>query len=113
MSKKPPWLQNWLDRHQHPASFWLHIVGIPIAVAGLILGGVQLVLAFSDPTYWALWYRPVILIAIGYLLQIIGHRIEGNTVGELIPIKKALGLPYTAVAPRYAQNPPDRAKSEA
>lgn len=93
----PGWLQNWFERHQHPTSRWLHYVGIPLAVAGAVLALVQLA-----SWRWDLWYRPVFLLFVGYLLQYIGHRIEGNDVGELIPIKKALGLPYTAVSPRYA-----------
>lgn len=90
------WVQNWFERHQHPASRWLHYVGIPLAVAGGVLALAQLV-----QWRWDLWYRPVVLIFVGYLLQFIGHRIEGNDVGELIPIKRALGLPYCAIAPRY------------
>jgi hypothetical protein len=39
-------------------------------------------------------------LAVGYLLQWIGHRIEGNDVGELIPLKRLLGLPVVAIAPR-------------
>jgi predicted membrane channel-forming protein YqfA (hemolysin III family) len=100
---RPAWLRNWLERHQHPVSFWLHMLGIPLAVAGAILGLIQIIAAFSDPAQWSLWWRPVGLIFVGYLLQWIGHRIEGNDVGELIPIKKALGMPYVAVSPRYRQ----------
>ena len=33
--------------------------------------------------------------------------VEGNDVGEIIPIKKLLGLPYVAVAPKYAEKPAD------
>ena len=43
-SKRPPWLQNWLERHRSPLSFWLHMIGIPLAVAAVILAGYQLVL---------------------------------------------------------------------
>ena len=102
MHRRPAWLDNWLLRHQNPASFWLHMVGIPIAVAGLILGGAQLVLAMGDPTMWGLWWRPVALLALGYILQWVGHRIEGNDLGELILVKKIVGLPYVDIAPRYA-----------
>jgi hypothetical protein len=41
----------------------------------------------------------------GYVLQWIGHLIEGNDVGEIIPIKKLLGMPYIAVAPQYRRKP--------
>lgn len=92
----PTWLDRWRLRHQHPLSFWLHIVGIPMIIAAALLALVQLKLAC-----WDLWWRPVVLLAVGYLLQWIGHRIEGNDMGEVILIKKWLGRPYVAVAPRY------------
>ncbi len=108
---RPAWLRNWLERHQHPLSFWLHMLGIPLAVAGAILGLVQLLRAPAEPAYWGLWWRPVLLIVAGYVLQWIGHRIEGNDVGELIPIKKALGLPYVAVSPRYQRTVADASET--
>ena len=110
MSRRPAWLQNWLDRHRHPVSFWLHMVGIPLAVAGLLLGGWQMPPPLSEPAMWGLWWRPVGLIVLGYLLQWIGHRLEGNDVGELILVKRLLGLPYVDISPRFArpqdQSPP-------
>ena len=42
-----------------------------------------------------------LMFVLGYLLQWIGHRIEGNDVGEFIPIKKLLGLPVVAIAPQH------------
>ena len=61
---------------------------------------------------WHLWWRPVALLAGGYLLQWIGHRIEGNDMGEVILVKKLLGRPYTAVSPKYLDDasPGSRAK---
>lgn len=90
------WLQNWRIRHQHPASFWLHMIGIPMAAGALVLAAIQLYHG-----RWDLWWRPVVLLAGGYLLQWIGHRIEGNDVGEIILVKRCLGLPYVAVSSRY------------
>ena len=81
--------RNWLERHQHPVSFWLHMVGIPMALVAAP------VLLFVRPWYWG-----VGAFVGGYVLQWVGHRIEGNDVGELIPLKRALGLPVVAVAPR-------------
>lgn len=78
--------RNWLVRHRHPANYWIHLVGIPLALAGVVL------LFVTD------WYWGVGALALGYLLQWVGHRVEGNDVGELIPLKKLLGLPYVAVA---------------
>ncbi len=95
---KPRWLAHWLERHQHPVSFRLHLVGIPLTLAALVVALVQLKL-----DRWDLWYRPVILLVVGYALQWLGHRLEGNDLGEMILIKRLLGRPYTAVSPRYAR----------
>jgi hypothetical protein len=96
-SIRPAWLRNWLARHQEPLSRGLHYVGIPLTVAALVLAGVQL-----WQGRWDLWWRPVGLLAAGYVLQYVGHRVEGNDMGEVILVKKLLGRPYCAVAPRYA-----------
>lgn len=63
-------------------------MGIPLTLIGLIL------FAFLP------WYCAVGTFVLGYLLQFVGHWVEGNDVGELIPIKKALGLPVVAIVPR-------------
>src|SRR5947207_7112 len=78
---------NWRERHQLPFNFWIHMIGIPFAVAGVVV-------LFFEP-WWGLG-----CFFLGYLLQWIGHRAEGNDVGELVPIKRLLGLPYVAIAPR-------------
>jgi hypothetical protein len=89
------WVGNWLQRHQRPANRALHAVGIPLLAAALILALVQLL-----RWRWDLWWRPAGLIAMSYLLQWWGHRLEGNDLGEAILVKKLLGRPYVAVAPR-------------
>ncbi len=94
----PGWLVRYLQRHQHPVSLGLHIVGVPMTVAALVLAGVQL--HFDR---WDLWWRPVVLLVGGYLLQWIGHRLEGNDMGEVVLVKRWLGRPYTAISPRYAR----------
>lgn len=96
MPVMPDWLANWLERHQHPVSLILHVIGIPLTILAVALAGWQL-----SESRWDLWYRPAGLFLGGYFLQWIGHRIEGNDMGELILIKKALNRPYTAVSPRY------------
>jgi len=77
----------------------LHAVGIPLLVIGLVLGAWQL-----WQWRWDLWWRPVGLIVVSYVLQWIGHRIEGNDMGEIIVIKKLLGKPYVAEVPRGGQD---------
>ncbi len=85
---------NWLQRHQHGFNFALHMLGIPLAIVGLIL------------PFFVEWYWGAAAFVLGYLLQWSGHLIEGNDVGEMIPIKKALGLNTVAIAPRYAPKSP-------
>ena len=84
-------LANWRERHQHPFNFAIHLLGIPLAVAGLFL-------LFFLPWYWG-----VGALVLGYLLQYLGHAVEGNDVGEWAAIKRMLGLPYVGIAPRWQQ----------
>ena len=90
--------RNWLDRHRNGFNFAIHMLGIPLAFAGLPL-------LFLAPWYWG-----VGAIAGGYVLQWVGHKAEGNDVGEFIPVKKLLGLPYVSIAPQYQgeRAPPGR-----
>ena len=88
-------VRNWLERHRHPASRALHAVGIPLLIGGLLLGAWQLWWGM-----WPLWWRPLALILFSYVLQWAGHRIEGNDMGEVVLIKRMLGQPFVAVAPR-------------
>ena len=90
------WIENWIARHRHPVSLALHAVGIPLLAAVPIMALVQL-----GQGRWDLGWPQVGMIVMGYLLQWIGHLIEGNDMGEVVLIKKLLGRPYTAVAPRY------------
>lgn len=87
---------NWLQRHQSRVSFWLHVVGIPLTILAVLLAGVQLY-----HWRWDLWWRPALLLAIGYALQCVGHLYEGNDMGEVVLLKRLLGRPYVAVSPRY------------
>jgi hypothetical protein len=84
---------RWRERHQHPFNLVCHAIGIPLAVAGVVL---LFVLPWDD------WYWGVGAFVAGYVFQYIGHRVEGNDVGEWAAIKRLLGLPYVSIAPRYA-----------
>src|SRR5438034_838180 len=97
-------LRNWLQRHQHPVNFWIHLVGIPLAFAGIAL-------LFVLP--WAQWPWALAAFGGGYLLQFIGHLVEGNDMGEWAGIKRLLGLPYVGIAPGRAQNGGADRKEEA
>ena len=79
---------NWLERHRHPFNRFIHIPGISLAIAGVVM-------LFFLPWYWG-----VGALVVGYLLQWIGHLVEGNDVGEWAAIKHMLGLPHVSIAPR-------------
>jgi hypothetical protein len=100
---KPPaflsreWWLDWQERHQHPVNYALHLIGIPLTIVGPL----------SCPLFWwvgdswlDLGWGMVVFLA-GYALQFLGHAIEGNDAGEVIAVKRRLGLPYVAVAPRH------------
>jgi hypothetical protein len=97
-ASRPRWLTNWLQRHRDRRSRWLHYVGIPLTIAAVILALVQL-----WQWRWDLWWRPAILLVAGYGLQLIGHRLEGNDMGEVIIVKRLLGKPYQATSPRHTR----------
>jgi hypothetical protein len=81
---------NWLERHQLPFNFWIHMVGIPMALLGVVL------LVTPVDWYWA-----VGAFVLGYVLQWIGHLAEGNDLGEWAGIKRLIGLPYVGISPRW------------
>src|SRR5262249_61693929 len=83
-------LRNWLLRHQHPVNFWIHLFGIPVALAGVVL------------LFLVEWYWGFAALILGYFLQYVGHKVEGNDVGEWAAIKRLLGLPYASISPRLA-----------
>jgi hypothetical protein len=82
-------LRNWRERHRDPFNFWIHLVGIPLALAGVVL-------LFIVPWYWG-----VLAFVAGYVLQYVGHCVEGNDLGEWAGIKRLLGMPYVSIAPRW------------
>ncbi len=90
--------RRWRERHQNHFNFAVHLVGIPLAVAGVVL-------LFCLPWYWG-----VGLLVLGYACQYAGHLVEGNDVGEWAAIKRLLGLPYIAIAPRPAAAAPSAGK---
>lgn len=83
-------LTNWRERHRLPFNFWLHMLGIPMALAGLVL-------LFFVP-WWGL-----AAFVFGYLLQYVGHLAEGNDLGEWAGIKRLLGWPYVGISPRWQE----------
>ncbi len=85
---------NWLARHQNPISFFLHIIGIPPTILGMLLMPVYLY-AFS----MTLFLFAMALFVGGYMIQFLGHALEGTDPGEVIYFKRKLGLNYVDIAP--------------
>lgn len=74
------WLvRDYIERHSHPVNALLHLVGVPAALYGLVrlLGGA--------PLAGLGW------LAVGYALQWMGHRAQGNELGEWILLKTLFG----------------------
>ena len=87
-------IRNWRERHRNSFNFWIHMIGIPMAVLGVVLLCLQY------------WVAGAACFVGGYFLQYVGHRVEGNDVGEWAAIKRMLGLPYVGIAPSAQQAPP-------
>lgn len=73
-------VRDYLSRHRNPWNRALHLVGVPLSPLA------TLVLAVLGE-----WRAAVVTFVIGYALQILGHRIEGNEVGEWILVKSLAG----------------------
>ncbi len=76
-------LDNYLPRHRNRTNQVLHVIGIPLSFI------VAPVAAIAG----AAWYWHAGCFVIGYLLQFAGHAVEGNDAGEVVFVKKKLGLP--------------------
>jgi len=80
---------NYVERHLHPANRLLHVIGVPLTFV------VSVVFLFREQWWWA-----VGCFVGGYVLQFVGHAIEGNDAGEVVLMKKLLGKPYCEFGPR-------------
>jgi uncharacterized membrane protein YGL010W len=76
VSKVKAFLENYLKRHKHPANALLHLAGVPLVFWGLIT-------IFSQNQV----KEGLLCIILGYILQFLGHSIQGNEVGEVTLIK--------------------------
>lgn len=81
-------LTNYLPRHRNRTNQFLHLVGVPLS---FIVAPVLFVLAYA-------WYWHVGCFVAGYLLQFAGHAVEGNDAGEIVFLKRMLGLSYNEYA---------------
>ena len=82
-------LKNYLPRHRNRWNQRLHSLGVPVTFV------VPVVLAVRGVE----GYGQVGCFFFGYLLQFAGHVFERNDAGEVIFLKKLLGMPYTEYGP--------------
>jgi len=82
-------LKNYPPRHRNRINQALHGIGVPLTFIGTPIA----IAAGAE------WYWPVVCFMGGYALQFAGHAVEGNDAGEVVFIKKTLGMPYTEYGP--------------
>jgi hypothetical protein len=66
---------DYIGRHKHPVNAVLHIFGVPMAFYGIY------------DLFTGHFLQAGIFIFLGYLFQYLGHRAQGNEVGEVTLIK--------------------------
>jgi uncharacterized membrane protein YGL010W len=70
-STKDELIVRYERSHQHPVNRFCHTVGIPMIVFSLLLGAVSIGVE-------SLRVLALVLFATGWLLQFIGHAVEGK-----------------------------------
>ena len=65
------WIRQYGESHQHPVNRWCHTLGIPMIV-------VSLAVAAAAVVWPALWWPAAALFVAGWVLQFIGHAVEGK-----------------------------------
>jgi uncharacterized membrane protein YGL010W len=78
-----PLVNNWVERHRDPRSFALHLIGIPCTILGVLLMPIYLFLLSLS-----LFAVALFLFVGGFLIQFLGHGLDGSEPGEI----KALRL---------------------
>ena len=73
-------LTDWRKRHRKLTNLWLHVVGIPAC----FLAAPVLLICRQ-------WQLALAAFLGGYILQFIGHFLEGNRSGERMLLDRILG----------------------
>ena len=58
-------IDNYKSKHQHPLNRLTHSIGIPLIVVSL-------------PVFLFAWRWALAMFVVGWILQFVGHAIEGN-----------------------------------
>jgi uncharacterized membrane protein YGL010W len=65
------WVAEYSQSHQHPLNRWCHTLGIPLIAGSLAL----FVVAFLVEGFWPV---PLAMFVGGWVLQFVGHAVEGK-----------------------------------
>jgi uncharacterized membrane protein YGL010W len=65
------WVAQYARSHRHPVNRFCHTLGIPLIVVSIAIGAAAL---FAP----ALWRAAFGLFALGWILQFVGHAVEGK-----------------------------------
>ncbi len=65
------WIAQYSRSHEHPLNRYCHTLGIPLIALSLPLFVVALFVG-------GFWRVPVTLFVVGWLLQFVGHAVEGK-----------------------------------
>lgn len=65
------WIAQYAASHQHPVNRFCHTLGIPLIVISIAWVAIAW---FASAPLW----MPVVLFAVGWALQFIGHAFEGK-----------------------------------
>jgi uncharacterized membrane protein YGL010W len=65
------WIRQYAESHQHPVNRWCHTLGIPMIV-------VSLAVAAGALAWPGLWLMAGLLFVTGWMLQFVGHAVEGK-----------------------------------
>jgi uncharacterized membrane protein YGL010W len=73
LGKRPmkEWIAQYELSHQNPINRWCHTIGIPLIVGSLPL----FALLFLYPRFWPV---PTVSFLAGWILQFVGHAVEGK-----------------------------------
>jgi uncharacterized membrane protein YGL010W len=70
-SSSEDWIARYSRSHQHPVNRFCHTIGIPLIVLSLVLAALSI--ASKAP-----WWIAITLFIAGWVLQFIGHAVEGK-----------------------------------
>lgn len=74
------WIEEYGHSHQHPVNRFCHTFGIPMIAISLPLFVVALIplVTAALPIPAGFWKIPAALFIVGWVLQFVGHAVEGE-----------------------------------